>query len=342
MKVRSISGILILAGAAIFTSCSSSTPPVAATGFVVTPLTADTTGYGTTTIDTNLKNPWGVTFAPGGPIIIANNHSGTTTFYDTTGKLENTIAVPGVASAAGAPSGVAYNADQSSFIISGNGPSEYVYVGEDGILSGWSSASGKVAIAKQVGATANYKGDALGTSTSGLTLYAANFNTGKVDLYNSNFGATTSGADPSMPSGFAPFNVTIINNQLYVAYAMQKGDGDDLAGAGNGFIDIFSLDGVFQKELVMHGALNSPWGMTIAPDNFGDAKGKLLVGNFGDGKINIFDPSSGNYIGTLNDASGHAIVIDGLWSIVARNGIIYYTAGAGDEAHGIFGKITVQ
>jgi uncharacterized protein (TIGR03118 family) len=335
-------------------TASTPTPPAVPSTYVVTPLVADILGFGTTVTDVNLKNPWGLTSAPSGPLVVADNHASLTTFHDTTGKESNAINVPSDTSTAGAPSGVAYNSNISSFLISGNGPSEYIYAGEDGVISGWSPASGKVAVASRQRATAKYKGIAIGTNGSAQTLYVANFLSGKVDLFNQNFGPTLSTADPNLPAaaGFAPFNVAIINNLLYVAYAKQKSDGsgDDQSGPGNGYVAVFGLDGTYQKDLIVKGQLNSPWGMAIAPAGFGDQSGKLLVGNFGDGKINVFDPSTGSYVGQLKDVSGNAIVIDGLWALYVDNGSLYYTAGASGldqgvlskEVHGVLGKITVH
>ncbi len=337
---------LIIAGC----SSSTTTTPAAASTYLVTPLAADTAGLAAI-VDVNLKNPWGLTSASGGgPLVVADNHSSLTTFHDITGKETNAINVPSDTSADGAPAGVAYNGSQTSFLIAGNGWSEYIYAGEDGVITGWSPASGKVAVASRNRATAIYKGVAVGTNGASQTLYAANFLSGKVDLFNQSFGPTISTADPNMPAGFAPFNVSVINNLLYVTYAKQKGDGDDAAGPGNGYLAVFGLDGSYQKDLISQGQLNSPWAMAIAPTGFGDQSGKLLVGNFGDGKINIYDPTSGAYIGALKDAGGNAIVIDGLWALYVANGILYYTAGASGldggvvskEVHGVLGKITLR
>jgi uncharacterized protein (TIGR03118 family) len=334
--IRSNEGITIMA------LIGAGRPTVIPSTYLVTPLTADTVGFGATIIDINLKNPWGLTSAPGGPLIVADNHASMTTFHDTTGKELFAVTIPSDTSSQGAPSGIAYNDNTNSFIIAGRGPSEYIYAGEDGVISAWSAAAMEISIASRQRGTAIYKGVAIGTTGTTQTLFTANFLSGKVDLFNQNFALTMSTADPNLPAGFAPFNVAVINNLLYVAYAKQKGNGDDLPGAGNGYIAIFGLDGLYQKDLIAQGQLNSPWGMAIAPPGFGDQSGKLLVGNFGDGKINVYDPSSGSYIGQLKDASGNIIAIEGLWSLHVNKSTLYYTAGPGHEAHGVLGKITPE
>jgi Ca2+-binding RTX toxin-like protein len=155
--------------------------------------------------------------------------------------------------------------------------------------------------------------------------------------------------DPTLPAGFAPFNVAVFNNQLYVTYARQDAAReDDVAGAGNGFISVFDLNGNFQNRLVSNGALNSPWGMAMAPANFGDFSNMLLVGNFGSGRINAYDPITGAFKGTLSESPGRPVVIDGLWGLSFGNGVagtpttLYYTAGPDHETHGLFGKITAN
>ena len=345
-----------LLGAIVFsltmTGCSSSTtttPPAAPSTYAVTPMIADTAGFGATVIDTNLKNPWGIVNAPNSKFFVSNNHSGGIGEYDpTTGAHQAEFAIAG--SAGANPTGIVYNADANSFVISGSGSSTYVFASEDGIIWGLSNTSLGISVGVDQSATSSFKGIALGARNGAPALYAANFKNGSLDLFDNHFsrvgqfGDTISGtsAIPSGATGFAPFNAAVLNGTLYVTYAKQKGDGDDLAGPGNGYIDIFNADGTFQKRLVSQGNLNSPWGMAIAPTGFGDVSGKLLVGNFGDGKINVYDPATGAYVGQFKDASGNAIVIDGLWGLYFNNGVLYYTAGAQHEAHGVLGRITLR
>jgi uncharacterized protein (TIGR03437 family) len=190
----------------------------------------------------------------------------------------------------------------------------------------------------------------LGSNASGPLLYAANFNAGTVDVFDGKFAPVKVAggfADATIPAGFAPFNVANLGGKLYVTYAKQNGEKhDDTAGAGNGFVDIFDMDGNMQKRLISNGPLNSPWGLAVAPSTFGAFGGALVVGNFGDGKINAFDASAGTLLGTLEDTKGNPISIEGLWSIIFGNGknggdqnTLYFTAGPGTEAHGLFGSL---
>ena len=215
--------------------------------------------------------------------------------------------------------------------------------------SAWNGGTTSTIEADNSAKGAVYKGMALGANASGPQIYAANFNAGTVDVFDGKFAAVKAAGgftDATIPAGFAPFNVANLGGKLYVAYAKQdSAKHDDASGAGNGFVDIFDMDGNFQKRLISNGPLNSPWGMAIAPATFGAFGGALLVGNFGDGTINAFDASSGTQLGTLDDTSGKAIAIEGLWALQFGNGknggdvnTLYFTAGPGDEAHGLFGK----
>jgi uncharacterized protein (TIGR03118 family) len=195
-----------------------------------------------------------------------------------------------------------------------------------------------------------YKGLALGVGTAGPTLFAANFRSGQVDAFGSSFNLFKSFTDPTLPAGYAPFNVQVLSGQLYVTYAQQDASKhDDVPGAGHGFVNVFDLNGNFVRRLVSNGALNSPWGLAIAPSSFGSLAGDLLVGNFGDGTINAYDPTTGASLGALFDSHGNPLVIDGLWALTPGNGgvgsdpmAIYFTAGPGGEMHGLFGDLTVS
>ena len=200
-----------------------------------------------------------------------------------------------------------------------------------------------------------------GLASSILTnnLYAANFgNMGKIDIFSASYAATTllgNFTDPSLPAGYAPFNIQNIGGVLYVAYAFKSktSDTDETAGAGLGIVDAYNLNGVFSKRLITGGALNAPWGFALAPSDFGEYSNDLLVGNFGDGKINAFDPANGSYLGTLIDNLGQDIVIEGLWGLTFGNGgsggaknKLYFAAGISDgnpiniEQHGLFGSLS--
>jgi uncharacterized protein (TIGR03118 family) len=180
-------------------------------------------------------------------------------------------------------------------------------------------------------------------------LYAANFRSGAVEMYNNQFGLTGTFTDPTVAPGYAPFNVQVLNGNLYVAYALQNSaKHDDVAGAGNGYVDEFSLSGVFEKRLVAQGGeVNSPWGLDIAPSSFGTFAGDLLVGNFGDGTISAFDPTTGTFEGLLDGTDGKPLMLGDLWALTTGNGglggspgAVYFTSGIIDEAHGLFGSIS--
>jgi uncharacterized protein (TIGR03118 family) len=200
-----------------------------------------------------------------------------------------------------------------------------------------------------------YKGLAIGSNGTGNLLYAANFASGKIDVFNSSFSPVSvpgGFTDPTMPTGFAPFDIKSINGQLYVTYAMQDAaKHDDVAGPGNGFVDVFDMNGNMVRRLVTGGALNSPWGLAVAPSSFGAFGGDLLVGNFGDGTINAFNLTTGTLLGQLNNPDGSPVVNQGLWGLEFGNGVqgldpntLYFTAGIPGpdnvEDHGLFGSIT--
>ncbi|MBF0547287.1 MAG: TIGR03118 family protein [Candidatus Riflebacteria bacterium] len=314
--------------------------------FSQTNLVANSTAYGANRVDSNLMNAWGIALNPNsGYFWISSNHSSTSVVYDSNGnQIITPVKIPSPSSSTGgAPSGQIYNSTQD-FIIQGTGiPAAFIFVGEDGVVSAWNSATG--AGAKAV-VTANgvYKGVAMAADGGANFLYAANFNTGKIDVYDANFNPvnTKPFVDSSIPTGFAPFNIKNFNGLLYVSYAAQNSlKADDVKGAGNGYINIFNPNGALVKRFVSQGALNSPWGMVVAPANFGDLSMAILVGNFGDGKINAYN-ISGNYIGQVKNAAGNAITIDGLWELFfnpSDPSKLFFTAGPNEENDGLFGYL---
>ena len=196
-----------------------------------------------------------------------------------------------------------------------------------------------------------YKGLAIGSNSSGNVLFATDFHNGKIDAFNASYApATLTGtfADPNLPAGFAPFGIQNLGGQLYVTFAKQDADKhDDTPGVGSGFVDVFDMNGNLVKRLISQGKLNSPWGVAMAPANFGDFSGDLLVGNFGDGAINAFNPGTGAFVGALTADNGNPIVIPGLWALAFGNGsaagdatTLFFTAGTGGEEHGLFGSLT--
>lgn len=310
--------------------------------------------------DTSLVNAWGIAVGVGGGNFwISDNGTGLTTLYfgDVNGspfqRNNLVVNIPG-----GAPTGQLFNST-SDFVVSDgaghSGPAIFIFASESGQITGWNPAVPLPVPSRQAqtGATvdgASFKGIAMGNDGTGNFLYAADFHNGQVDVFDSTFTQTTLAGnftDPTLPAGYAPFNIANVNGTLFVTYALQDADAhDDVHGAGNGFIDAFDTDGNFLRRVVSQGVLNSPWGMALAPANFGQFSNDLLVGNFGDGKIHAFNPDTGALVGTLSTGAGHAIVIDGLWGLSFGNGVsagdsntLYFTAGPNDESNGLFGKI---
>jgi uncharacterized protein (TIGR03118 family) len=314
--------------------------------FSLTNLVSDLPGAKVT--DPNLVNPWGISYSATGPFWVSNNGTGTSTIYtvnssNTVTKSALVVAIPGM----GNVTGQAFNAG------TGFNSDRFLFASEDGTISGWRGALGTTAEVLQLGSSYNvYKGLAIADVSGHSYLYEANFRTGAIDVLKGDALAPDLAgnfSDPNLPSGFAPFNIQNLNGNLYVTYAKQDATGtDDEAGAGNGFVDKFDTNGVLLGRLVSNGPLNSPWGLALAPSSFGTLAGDLLVGNFGDGTINAFDPSTGAYLGTLTNTTGATLTIDGLWGlIVGNNGTggnsntLYFTAGLNDEANGLFGSLVV-
>jgi uncharacterized protein (TIGR03118 family) len=311
-------------------------------------------------VDPNLVNAWGLSVPPKGNFTIAANGTDQALQYfgdvaATTGStvaITNThqnITIPG-----GAPTGVVFNPSTGFFIHNGikEAPATFLFVSETGVISGWNPALGNNAIVAGKLDTSIFKGAAIITNNSGNFLLAADFHNGLIQVFDTNFTQMerpeATFVDPNIPAGYAPFNVMNFNGTVYVTYALQDANAkDDVPGPGHGFVDAFDVNGNFLRRVGSEGVLNSPWGMAIAPSNFGKFSNALLVGNFGDGTINAFDPNGGGYEGTLSTGDNHPIVIDGLWGLSFGNGIragnqnsLYFTAGPGGEQHGLFGKIT--
>jgi uncharacterized protein (TIGR03118 family) len=329
----------------------AATTPAPANSFIQHNLVADKAGVADVT-DPNLVNPWGISESAASPFWISDNGTGLTTLYNGAGTiipLVVTVAPPKSQTSASAPTGQIFN-NTTVFLLANGKPASFIFVTEDGTLSAWNGGASTTIEVDNSASGAVYKGLALGANATGPLLYAANFNAGTVDVFNGTFASTkvTGGfADANLPAGFAPFNIANLGGKLYVAYAKQDAQKhDDVAGPGNGFVDIFDMDGNLTGRLISNGPLNSPWGMTIAPSTFGPFGGALLVGNFGDGKINAFDPSAGTPQGTLEDNKGAAISIDGLWAIIFGNGktggdqnTLYFTSGPNQEKDGLFGSL---
>jgi uncharacterized protein (TIGR03118 family) len=257
----------------------------------------------------------------------------------------------------GAPTGQVFNPTPGFVVRDGaaSGPALFLFDSEVGLVTGWNPGvpPPPLSTQAQVGArvrNAIYKGLALATTSSGTFLYGADFHHGRIDVFDESFNRVhLSGRfrDRELPRGFAPFNIQELEGRLYVAYAKQDAArADEIAGPGLGFVDVYSTSGHLLRRLVRRGQLNAPWGLVRAPAaGFGRFSGALLVGNFGDGRINAYDPRSGEFLGRLRHEDGSPIEIEGLWTLRFGNGItgnpttLLFTAGIDDEAHGLFGAI---
>lgn len=299
--------------------------------------------------DANLVNPWGLAFGPATPAWVADNGTDVSTLYSGGVRKSIPVTLPLVVGIpGGAPTGVVFNATPG-FKVNG-AAAHFIFDSEAGTITAWNAGTQAVTEATTPGAI--YKGLAIASKGSATMLYAANFHAGTIDVFNDSFAPVTvpgGFADPNLPAGFAPFNIQEIAGRLVVAYAQQDADAEDeVAGAGLGFVDVFDTSGHLLRRLVSQGALNAPWGLAVAPRHFGPFSGDLLVGNFGDGAINAYDPRTGAFRGTLQNKDGNQIKINGLWALRFGNGVIgtpqtlLFTAGIGDEDHGLFGEIVVR
>jgi uncharacterized protein (TIGR03118 family) len=312
-------------------------------GFVQTNLASDQTGVAKV-VDPNLVNAWGIAASGGSPFWLGANGSGTSVLYNgNTGvKQALVVSIPGN----GSVTGVAFSNVAGNF----NGDT-FLFASEDGTFSGWRGALGTNAEVLALGDPANvYKGLTDANISGNEYAYLANFRSANIDVLKGTGGAPDlagSFTDPNLPAGYAPFDIENINGVLYVTYAPQDADKkDDVSGPGNGIVDKFDLQGNLLGRLITGGALNSPWGLALAPAGFGDVGGNLLVGNFGDGRINAYNTTTGAFVETLRDANGNPLAIDGLWGLAFGNGgnagpkgTLFFTAGPVNESHGLFGEL---
>jgi uncharacterized protein (TIGR03118 family) len=353
------------------TSMSATLTVNAASAFSFTTLVSDTAGSGALVVDPNLKNPWGVVFGPTTPVWVANNHTRTSTLYDGNGKPQPATALIVNTVPAGAvtfdPTGIVFNASATDFVVTAAGKSgaaRFIFSGEGGMIGGWSPAvdpKNTVTMYPAAGADSGgaiYKGLTLAKNGAASFLYATDFHNNKVDVFDTTFAKQTLAAgafiDPMLPAGYAPYGIQAIANgaggavQIYVSYAKQDAQAqDNLNGAGLGIVDIFDASGTFIKQLIpAGGALNAPWGMALAPTDFGTLSKTLLIGNFGDGKINGYDPATGAFVGAITDSAGAAFAMPGLWGIAFGNdnanqphNTLFFAAGLNDEVNGSYGRI---
>ena len=355
--------------------------------YLQTNLISDIPGVAAVT-DPNLLNPWGLAFFPGAsPFWINENNAGFSALYfadavQFPGLPMVTIPPPAPSTSNGTPTGIVANFFVGSgafpIIPSGSndnfGPSLFIFDAEDGTIEAWNAApfvtpglpdptTAAIVVDNSAGggpAGAVYKGLALGMNTAnGPLLYATNFRTGNVDVFDRNFKSPTpplSGSfiDPKLQHGYAPFGIQNIDNQIWVTYAKQdKAKHDPVNKPAHGFVDVFDTDGNLIQRFAQHGHLDSPWGLAMAPATFGKFANDILVGNFGDGVINAFDPKTGHWLGMVSGPDGRPLVNDGLWALTfggaldstgtpSPTGTLFFSAGLNDEQDGLFGSIVPQ
>jgi len=321
--------------------------PAGLGGFRQLTLTANTQGYHAVRIVPNQHNAWGMSASDEGEIWVSAADGGLSYVYNNRGlQTMPPVHIPShISGAPGNPTGNIYN-ETPDFLVSGtNLPAEFLFASEDGTVSAWNDNTGSnaVIVVDRSNKGAGYTGLAIANDNGTNFLYVANFAKHKIDVFNKNFNLVPkSFTDPNIPAAYAPFNIREINNMLYVTYAVVASDGDDSTGAGLGYVDVFNPDGSLAKRFVSQGPLNAPWGITeTQPQLLGSSA--ILIGNFGDGHISVFD-WDGNFKGQLM-SFGQPVAIDGLWAIdntMAGTSptSIYFTAGPNDEEDGIFGLLS--
>jgi uncharacterized protein (TIGR03118 family) len=316
--------------------------------YVQTDLVSDVPGLALTT-DPNLVNPWGISNSATSPYWISDQGTGVSTLYNGVGTpTALVVTIPAGGGPPSGPTGTVFNNTGGGFLV-GSSSANFIFATLSGTIA--ARANGSTATTEATVAAAVFTGLALGTSASGSDLYAADFvSGGGIEVFNSSFAPTTlagSFTDPNLPAGYAPYNIQNIGGDLYVEYA-EVGTGGPDVGAGLGFVDVFDTNGNFLQRLISNGTLNAPWGVTLASASFGSFSNDLLVGNFGNGTINAFNPTTGVYVGTIDGPGGTPLVNSGLWALEFGNGntgsspnTLYFTAGIDNQAEGLFGEIQV-
>jgi uncharacterized protein (TIGR03118 family) len=301
--------------------------------------------------DPNLVNAWGLTQGPTTPLWVSDNATDLSTLYNSkTSPIKQSLVV---SIEGGAPTGTVFNGNTTAFVVSvgaNSAAARFMFAGENGDITAWSpTVTGTTAVHVAGAAGAVYKGLALVADPTAPRLLAANFHDNRIDVFDSAFMPVRDRhafRSIGIPHGYAPFNVVVLGGKVFVSYAKQDAARhDDVAGAGHGFINVYDTNGRFLRHLVRRGVLDSPWGMAVAPTGFGSLSGKLLVGNFGNGRIHAFDPLTGRLLATLRGTDGAPITIDGLWGLLPGNGSsaattdVWFSAGPGGESHGLLGVL---
>jgi uncharacterized protein (TIGR03118 family) len=327
-------------------------------GLQQTNLVSNRAGIAAAHVDPLLENPWGIANAPGGPFWVTDNGTGKSTLYDGAGVKDSlTITITGAGGVAAAPTGEVFNGGSGFAVSQGgkSGPAEYLFVGEDGGISGWNqqvNADHTVIAVDHSAEEAIYKGVTIGSWQRKRYLYAADFHNGDIEVYDDKFVKQSwRGAfgDSKLPAGYGPFNVQAIGNRIYVTFAKKDAAGEDeVAGAGLGRVDVFDGGGHLLMRFKKGKFMDAPWAVTQAPANWGKFGGDILVGQFGNGTIAAFKAKNGKFHGLLHGTDGKPVSIEGLWALTFGNGAanadprkLYFTAGPNDEADGLFGSLAL-
>jgi uncharacterized protein (TIGR03118 family) len=342
-------------------------PPAEAQQYKRTDLVSDLAGA--TFQDAHLVNPWGLSRSSGSPWWAADNGTGFSTLYDGVGNAQPLVVTipPAAGGTQGVPTGTVFNGTTDFKLPNGN-PARFLFVTEDGTISGWNGGAAAVVVSTYPDAV--YKGAAIATHDGAHYLYVANFGQKRIDVFDTTFhrvrlehrehdsfgesfeehheGSRDAFRDERLPRGFAPFNVQNIGGSLYVTFAkVEPGGTDEVQGAGLGYVDVFSPSGNLLRRFEHGPWLNAPWGLALAPGDFGAFSHNLLVGQFGSGEIAAYDVSSGRFVGKMQDPASAVLSIEGLWALSFGNGAtagplntLYFTAGIEDESHGLFGTLT--
>jgi uncharacterized protein (TIGR03118 family) len=309
-------------------------------------------------LDPDLVNPWGIVASSTSPMWVADNETGVATIYNGAGVKQGlvvTIPPPSGGVAPSHPTGIVSSSGSDFVVTNGtlSGPSRFIFATLDGTIAGWApnvDATHAITAVDNSASGAIYTGLALGGNGAGRFLYAADFHHRRVDVFDSSFHpVSTPGGftDPRIPARFAPFGIQNILGNIYVTYAKQDEEGEeDVTGPGLGFVDVFDANGNLIRRFASRGVLNAPWGVAIAPADFGRFSNSLLVGNFGDGRISAFDLATREFKGQLRTSRDELVEIEGLWGISFGNGVagqptntLFFAAGPDDEEHGLYGRI---
>jgi uncharacterized protein (TIGR03118 family) len=324
----------------------SATP--ASAGLVQINLVSNIPGLAAVT-DPLLVNPWGMAESATSPWWVADNGTSVSTLYNgnTGAQSALVVAIPPPDSA---PTGMVFNNTPGFILPVGGAKALFIFATEDGTIAGWNGAQGTQAVTMATLADSSFKGLAIGSVSSANYLYAADFANSAIQVFDTSFSSVTLGGnftDPNLPAGYSPFGIKNLGGKIYVTYALNGGE-DEIAGPGLGVVDVFDTDGNFLSRVASGGTLDAPWGLAIAPSGFDDFGNDLLVGNFGDGRINAYDPTTFAFLGQLLDQQGNPISIDGLWDLGFGNGgnggptnRLFFTAGLNDEQDGLFGALSV-